>query len=59
VDISAKYNLKSQNLLTQNIQEIKDSIKRENLRILVIKEKGRNLGQRHKNIFSKIIKKKS
>ena len=55
IDTSAKENTECKKLLTQNIQEIQDTIKRPNLRIIGIEE--RILAQRaRKKNFNKIIK---
>lgn len=53
-DISANKNLKSKKFLTENIQEIWDSIKRPNLRKIGIEEEDSQL-QGPENIFNRII----
>jgi uncharacterized coiled-coil protein SlyX len=46
IDTTVKENAKSKKLLTQNIQEIQDTMRRPNLRIIVIEESGRFPTQR-------------
>ncbi|ERE69936.1 LINE-1 type transposase domain-containing protein 1 [Cricetulus griseus] len=52
---STKENLKSNKSLTQNIQEIWDTVKRPNLRIIGIEEGEETLLKGTENIFNKII----
>ena len=52
---STKENLKSNKSLTQNIQEIWDTVKRPNLRIIGIDEGEETLLKGTENIFNKII----
>ena len=54
IDSSVKENIKSNKSLTQNIQEIWDTMKRPNLRIIGIKEEEVQL-KGTENIFNKII----
>ena len=55
IDSFIKENIKSNKLLTQNIQEIWDTMKRPNLRIIGVEE-GENLQFKGpENIFTKII----
>ncbi|ERE73702.1 Transposase, L1 containing protein [Cricetulus griseus] len=51
---STKENLKSKKSLTQNIQEIWDTVKRPNLRIIGIEEGEESLLKATENIFNKI-----
>jgi type II secretory pathway component PulF len=51
---SIKGNIESKILLTQHIQEIRDNMKRQNLRIIDIEQGEKNL----ENIFHKIIEEK-
>ncbi|ERE70281.1 LINE-1 type transposase domain-containing protein 1 [Cricetulus griseus] len=55
IDSSTKENLKSNKSLTQNIQEIWDTMKRPNLRIISIEEGEEIQLKDPENIFSKII----
>ena len=56
IDSLVKENVKSNKCLTQNIQEICDTMKRPNLRIIGI-EKGEEVQLKStENIFNKIIK---
>jgi hypothetical protein len=48
-------NAKCKNLLTQNIQEILDTMRRPNLRIIVIKESEDSQLKGPENIFNQII----
>ncbi|MGE9640547.1 hypothetical protein ACQP3J_26140, partial [Escherichia coli] len=52
---STKENLKSNKSLTQNIQEIWDTVKRPNLRIIGVEEGEETLLKGTENIFNKII----
>ena len=52
---STKENLKCNKSLTQNIQEIWDTVKRPNLRIIGIEEGEETLHKGTENIFNKII----
>jgi hypothetical protein len=51
----SKKNTKDKKLLTQNIQEIQDTMKRSNLRIIGIEEGKDAHLEGQKNIFNKII----
>jgi hypothetical protein len=55
IDTSVKENAKSKNLLTQNIQEIQDIMRRPNLRIIDIEESKDSQLKEPVNIFNKII----
>ena len=55
IDSSVKENIKSNKTLTQNIQELRDTMKRANLRIIGIEEWEVQL-KSTENIFNKIIK---
>jgi hypothetical protein len=50
-----KENTKSKKLLTQNIQEIQDTVRRPNLRIIGIEESEDSQLKGPVNIFNKII----
>jgi hypothetical protein len=54
-DITVKENEKYKKLLTQNIQEIQDTMKRLNLRIIGIEEREDSQFKGPGNIFNKII----
>ena len=54
-DTTVKENTKGKKLLTQNIQEIQDTMKRLNLRIIGIEENEDSQLKRPANIFNKII----
>jgi hypothetical protein len=53
-----KKNAKCKNLLTQNIQEILDTMRRPNLRIIVIEESVDSQLKGPENIFNQSIEKK-
>ena len=55
IDTSVKENTKCKKLLTQNIQEIQDTMKRSNLRIIGMEEGEDSQHKGPKNIFNKII----
>ena len=55
IDSSTKENLKSNKSLTQNIQEMWDTVKRQNLRIIGIEEGEEAQLKGAENIFNKII----
>ena len=55
IDTSLKEKVKSEKFQSQNIQEIKDAMKRQNLRIIGIHEKEDSRLQGPENIFKKII----
>jgi hypothetical protein len=55
MDISIKANVKSEKLLAQNIQEIWDTVKRPNLRIIEIEEGEESQIKGPKNISNNII----
>jgi hypothetical protein len=55
IDTTVKENAKSKKLLTQNIQEIQDTMKRSNLRIIGIEESEDSQLKGPVNIFNKII----
>ena len=55
IDTSLKEKVKSEKFQSQNIQEIKDAMKRQNLRIIGIDEKEDSRLQGPENIFKKII----
>jgi hypothetical protein len=55
IDTEVKENAKSKKLLTQNIQEIQDTMRRPNLRIIGIDESEESLLKESVNIFNKII----
>ena len=54
IDTTVKENTKSKKLLTQNIQEIQDTMKRPTLRIISIEESGDSQLKGPANIFNKI-----
>jgi hypothetical protein len=54
IDTSVKDNVKSEKFLTENIQEIRNSIKRPNLRIIGL-EKEETQVNAPENIFNKTI----
>ena len=54
MDTLVKENVQSKNFLTQSIQEIWDTIKRSNLRIIQIEEREDSQLKGPGNIFSKI-----
>jgi hypothetical protein len=56
IDTTVKENEKSKKLLTQNIQEIQDTIRRPNLRIIVIEKSEDSKLKGPVNIFNKYIK---
>ena len=55
IDTPVKENTKCKNLLTPNIQEIQEIMKRLNLRIIVIEEGEDSQFKEPENIFNKII----
>nr|AAQ91021.1 LRRGT00065 [Rattus norvegicus] len=55
IDSTAKDNVKQKKLLVQNIQEIQDSVRRSNLRIIGIEESKDSQLKGPVNIFNKII----
>jgi len=55
IDTTIKDNVKYKSLLSQNIQEIQDTVKRSNLRIVGIEESKDSQLKRPLNIFNKII----
>lgn len=55
MDTSLKEKIKSEKFQSQNIQELKDAMKRQNLRIIGISEKEESRLQGPENIFKKII----
>jgi hypothetical protein len=56
IDTTIKENAKWKKILTQNIQEIQDTMRRPNLRIIDIDENEDFQLKRPVNIFNKIIK---
>jgi hypothetical protein len=58
IDTTVKENGECKRLLTQNIQEIQDTVKRLNLKIIGIKEKKDSPFKVPVNIFNKNIKEK-
>jgi hypothetical protein len=56
MDTTIKENVKCKNILTQSIQEIQDTMRRSNLKIIGIEEKEDFQLKRPVNIFNKIIK---
>jgi hypothetical protein len=54
-DTTVKENAKSKKILTQNIQEIQDTMKRPNLRILGIEQREDSQLKRPVNFFNKIL----
>jgi hypothetical protein len=59
IDITVKENMKHKKLLTHNNQEIQDTVKRQNLRIMGIKESKDSKLIGPDNIFNKIIEETS
>ena len=55
IDTTVKENSKHKKLLTQNIQEIQDTMKRPNLRIIRIEENKDSQLKGPENVFNKII----
>ena len=55
IDTTVKENAKSKKLLTQNIQEIQDTMRRQNLRKIGIEEREDSQVKGPANIFNKII----
>ena len=55
IDTIVNRNAKCKKLLTQNIQEIQDTMRRPNLRIIGIEESGDSQLKGPENIFNKII----
>ena len=55
MDTTIKENAKCKKILTQNIQEIQDTMRRPNLRIIGIEEREGSQIQGPVNIFNKII----
>jgi FtsZ-binding cell division protein ZapB len=55
IDMTVKENAKCKNALTQNIQEIHDTMRRPNLRIIDIEDREYSQIKRPVNIFNKII----
>ena len=55
IDTTVKENAKCKKLLTQNIQEIQDTMRRPNLRIIGIEENEDSQNKGPMNIFKKII----
>ena len=55
IDTTVKENSKHKKLLNQNIQEIQDTMKRPNLRIIRIEENEDSQFKGPKNVFNKII----
>jgi uncharacterized coiled-coil protein SlyX len=55
IDTTVKENVKCKNILAQNIQEIQDTMRRPNLRIIGIDKKEDFQLKRPVNIFNKII----
>ena len=53
IDTSVKENVKPKNFMTQNIQEIWDTMKRPNLRIIGIEEGEQSQLQRPENLYNK------
>jgi uncharacterized coiled-coil protein SlyX len=58
IDTTVKENVKCNNLLTQNIQDIWDPMKRSNVRVIGIEESEDSQLKGPVNIFNKIIEKK-
>jgi hypothetical protein len=58
INTTVKENAKSKKILTQNIQEIQDTMRRPNLRIIGIKESEDSQLNGPVNTFSKIIEEK-
>ena len=59
MDASVKENVKSKKEQAQNIQEIKDTMKRSNIRIIELEEGESTYAKGTENIFNKIIEKKA
>ena len=55
IDTTVKENSKHKKLLTQSIQEIQDTMKGQNLRIIWIEENENSQVKGPENIFNKII----
>ena len=55
IDTTVKENSKHKKLLTQSIQDIKDTMKRPNLRIIRIEENKDSQLKGSENVFNKII----
>jgi uncharacterized coiled-coil protein SlyX len=55
IDTTVKENVKSKKVLTQNIQEIQDTMRRLNLRVIGIEDSEDSQLQGQVNIFKKII----
>ena len=55
IDTTVKENTKCKKLLTQNIQEIQDKMRRPNLRLIVIEERKDSQLKRPVSIFNKTI----
>ena len=55
IDTTVKENTKCKKLLTQNIQEIQDTMRRPNLRIIGIEESENSQLKGPVNIFNKIV----
>jgi hypothetical protein len=55
IETTVKEHGKCKKLLTQNIQEIQDTMRRPNLRITVIEERENSQHKGTVNIFNKII----
>jgi hypothetical protein len=55
IDTTVRENAKYKKLLTKNIQEIQDTIRRQNLRIIGIEERKDSQIKGQVNIFNKII----
>ena len=55
IETTVKENAKCKKLLTQNIQEIQDTVRRPNLRIIGIEESEDSQLKRPVNIFNKIV----
>jgi hypothetical protein len=53
LDTIVKENSKHKKLLTQNIQEIEDTMKRQNLRIMEIEKNKASQLKQHENFFNK------
>jgi hypothetical protein len=58
INTTVKENSKHKKFLTQNIQEIQDTMKRPNLKIIRIEENEDSQLKGHENIFNKIIEEK-
>jgi hypothetical protein len=59
LDTTVTENAKCKNLITQNIQEIQDIIRRPNLRIIGVEKREDSQLKRPANIFNNIIEKTS